>query len=99
MLVGVYARISADRDGTRLGVERQIEDCQGLAATLGWQVHDVYADNDVSAWSGRERPEFRRLCDDLKAGVVGGVVVWHMDRLHRHPRELEDFITLIEASG
>ncbi|HLE39840.1 MAG TPA: recombinase family protein, partial [Acidimicrobiia bacterium] len=75
MLVGVYARISADRDGTRLGVERQIEDCQRLASALGWQVHDVYADNDVSAWSGRVRPEYRRLCEDIKAGGLGGLVV------------------------
>jgi len=62
-------------------------------------VFDIYVDNDISAWSGKARPEYQRLCDDIKAGVVDGLVVWHTDRLHRHPRELEDFITLIEAAG
>lgn len=95
----IYARISSDPDGTRLGVDRQVADCEALAESLGWSVFDVYVDNDISAWSGKARPEYQRLCDDIKAGVVGGLVVWHSDRLHRHPRELEDFITLIEAAG
>jgi len=95
----VYVRISSDPDGTRLGVERQIADCEARAASLGWRVHDVYVDNDVSAWSGRTRPEYERLCEDIKAGTVNALVVWHADRLHRHPRELEEFITLIEAAG
>lgn len=99
MEVAIYARISSDPDGTRLGVDRQLADCQQLAADAGWSVFDIYVDNDISAWSGKARPEYQRLCDDIKAGVVDGLVVWHTDRLHRHPRELEDFITLIEAAG
>jgi len=96
---GIYARISSDPDGTHLGVDRQIEDCQKLAGDLGWTVHDVYEDNDISAWSGKPRPDYRRLCDDIKDGVTDALVVWHTDRLHRSPRELEDFIDLCEAAG
>ena len=70
-----------------------------MAERLGWPVHDVYEDNDTSAWSGRRRPEYERLCADIKAGIIDGLVVWHNDRLHRHPRELEDLISLIEAAG
>ena len=95
----VYARISSDPDGTHLGVDRQVEDCEALAGTLGWPVGEVYVDNDVSAYSGRRRPEYERLCDDIKAGTVDGLLVWHPDRLHRSPRELEDFIDLCENAG
>jgi len=94
----IYARISSDPAGTRLGVERQIEDCEALAASLGWPVVEVYVDNDVSAYSGKRRPEYQRLGEDIKAGVVDGLVVWHPDRLHRSPRELEDFIDLCDAA-
>ena len=66
---------------------------------MGWEVHDTYVDNDMSAWSGKARPEYQRLCEDIKAGTVDGLVVWHADRLHRHPRELEDFMALIDAAG
>ncbi len=36
---------------------------------------------------------------DMRAGVIDGVVVYNLDRLHRQPKELEDFIDLCRASG
>jgi len=95
----IYARISSDPDGTRLGVERQVADCGELAARLGWPVAEVYEDNDISAWSGKRRPEYRRMLEDLKHGTRDGVLVWQLDRLHRHPRELEEFFDLVAAAG
>ena len=74
-------------------------DCRELAERLGWPVAGVYVDDDISAFSGRSRPEYERLCDDIKAGAVDGLVVWHPDRLHRNLRELEDFIDLCDAAG
>jgi site-specific DNA recombinase len=52
----VYARISSDPSDTALGVARQVKDCLALAETKGWQVGEVFSDNDVSATSGRPRP-------------------------------------------
>lgn len=96
---GIYARISSDPDGTRLGVERQITDCEALAARLGWTVADVYVDNDISAWTGSARPEYQRMVDDLKNREISGILTWHPDRLTRHPRELEELIALVEGIG
>src|SRR4051794_32253140 len=78
---------------------RQLQDCERLAAGRGWVVADRYVDDDISAWSGRERPEYERLLDDLRARSVGGVVVWHIDRLQRHPRDLEAFLDLCDGVG
>ncbi len=39
------------------------------------------------------------MCDDIKEGLRDGVIAWHPDRLHRSPKELEDFIVLIEATS
>ena len=96
--VGIYARISSDREGDQLGVRRQIEDCQRLAAERGWVVVDLYVDDDISAWSGKRRPEYERLLVDLRSGRIDGVVVWHLDRLHRQPRELEAFLDICDAA-
>jgi DNA invertase Pin-like site-specific DNA recombinase len=93
---GIYARISSDRDGDQLGVTRQIEDCRREAERRGFVVDDVYVDDDISAWSGKHRPEFERMVDDLRSRQIGAVVVWHLDRLTRHPRELETFIDLCD---
>src|SRR4051812_25865756 len=57
----IYARISSDVDGTRAGVERQLADCHKRAASLGWKVAAEYVDNDISAYSGKPRPDYERM--------------------------------------
>lgn len=95
----VYARISADVEGKSLGVQRQLEDCRKLAAERGWEIGREYVDNDVSAYSGKVRPGYEAMCTDLAAGVRDAVIVYNLDRLHRRPAELEDFVALCEGAG
>ena len=92
----MYARISSDREGDGLGVARQIEDCERLAERKGWRVVERYIDDDVSAWSGKRRPEYARSLADLEAGSINGLLVYDLDRLHRQPSELESFIDLCQ---
>lgn len=93
----IYCRISSDREGAGLGVARQEEDCRQLASSLGWPVATVYQDNDLSAYSGKPRPEYRAMLEAARAGEIDAIVSWHNDRLHREPRELEEFIDVCEA--
>jgi DNA invertase Pin-like site-specific DNA recombinase len=93
----IYARISSDPEGDRLGVTRQREDCEALAARKGWPVGEVYIDDDRSAYSGKPRPEYRRLLDDIRSGSVDALIVYNLDRLHRQPRELEAFLDLCDT--
>jgi DNA invertase Pin-like site-specific DNA recombinase len=95
----VYLRISQDRDGDGLGVERQRGDCLALADRQGWTVGETYVDNDRSAFSGKPRPGYARLLEDIGAGRVDGVIAWHTDRLHRRFRELEPFVDAVESAG
>lgn len=73
---------------------RQIEDCERLAERKGWQIVEQYVDDDVSAWSGKKRPQYARSLDDLEVGTINGLLVYDLDRLHRQPSELEAFIDL-----
>jgi DNA invertase Pin-like site-specific DNA recombinase len=95
----IYSRISSDREGAGLGVERQEADCRALAERLGWTIVAVHSDNDLSAYTGKPRPGYAALLADLRAGAVDAVVVWHTDRLHRSPSELEDYIAVCERGG
>jgi site-specific DNA recombinase len=61
-----YARISSDLEGSGLGVTRQVEDGRRLAATLGWTVVKDYVDNDLSAYSGKVRPAYLRMLEDVR---------------------------------
>jgi len=95
----MYARISEDREGAGLGVERQLSDQCSLFAQLGLCLVGVYADNDLSAFTGKPRPDYLAMVADLDAGRARVVTTWHTDRLHRTPRELESYIDLAERRG
>ncbi|MBQ0969190.1 recombinase family protein [Streptomyces sp. RK23] len=95
--VGIYVRISDDREGGGLGVKRQEDDCRLLAASLGWKVVEVYVDNDVTAADRRKkRKDYLRMLEDVKSGHIDAIVGWHPDRLYRQPVELEDLILIVE---
>lgn len=92
----IYCRISRDRVGAGLGVDRQEQECRQLAERLGWTVITVYRDNDLSAYSGKPRPGYLQMLDAVKSGAVDVVLAWHTDRLHRSPVELETYIATCE---
>lgn len=90
MNVTIYCRISLDRTGEMLGVERQEAECRAYCERRGWTVREVLVDNDISATTGKRRPAFEKL---LKSNPEA-IVVWHTDRLVRLTRELERVIDL-----
>ena len=60
-------------------------------------VAEEYTDNDVSAFTGKRRPRYEDMLEDLRDGLRDGVIVYHQDRLTRRPIELEQFVEVIEA--
>ncbi|WP_299052152.1 recombinase family protein [uncultured Nocardioides sp.] len=97
----VYTRISDDKEGRARGVARQEADCRELAAREGWQVVEVYSDNDLSAAtsSRKRRPDWDRMLDDAEAGRFDVILAYTTSRLTRRPREREDLIELHEEFG
>ena len=86
----IYCRISLDATGLGLGVERQERECRKKCEDNGWEVAGVFVDNDVSAFSGRLRPQFEALL----ASKPEAIVVWHADRLVRRTADLARVIEL-----
>ena len=80
-------------------MDRQKADCRELAKRLGWQVVATFIDNDISAYSGAPRPQYRAMLDAVRSGQVRAVIAWHPDRLHRRIVELEAFIDLLDTRG
>jgi site-specific DNA recombinase len=105
MQAGVYVRISRDlgkherEEGILAGVERQEADARALAESRGWAVAELYQDNDVSAYSGKVRPAWRRMLADLEAGRIQSVIAWANDRLYRRVRDQLDLIEHVADAG
>jgi site-specific DNA recombinase len=66
----LYARISEDSLGLERGVTRQLDDGRALLRSRGWQPAGEYVDNDLSALSGRRRPQYEALMAAVDAGEV-----------------------------
>jgi site-specific DNA recombinase len=96
----IYTRISKDDgEGQGLGVARQEKDCRALADAKGWPVAQVFTDNDVGAYSGKARPSYLRMLDEIEGGEIDAVLIWHLDRLTRRPAELEAFFDVCDKAG
>lgn len=99
-----YTRMSLDKSGEALGVQRQLEACRALAAQLGWTIavdlgnrgDGWFDDNDVSAMSGKTRQGFEDLLDTMKHGEIDGLICWQPDRLYR---KLADLARLLDVSA
>lgn len=107
----LLVRISEDKAGDSAGIGRQETDARGVAARLGWGVSEVFVENDTSAFKRRRvtlpdgstamrvlRPEFRRLLDQIASGETDGLIAYHLDRVARDPRDLEDLIDVVERA-
>lgn len=97
----IYCRISADREGEGLGVERQEADCRALAEKLGLRVAQVFTDNDISAStrSKKPRPGYDQMIAAAEAGRISAIVAYSNSRLTRRPRELEGLVELHQRTG
>ncbi|MFC4888059.1 recombinase family protein [Streptomyces beijiangensis] len=92
--VAIYVRISKDRKGQELGIQRQEKACRELCERLGWGVYRVYPENDVSAstTSKRKRPAYTEMMRDARDDLIDGIVVYSIDRLTRRITELTNFL-------
>jgi site-specific DNA recombinase len=93
----IYTRISHDKDGAAVGVERQEQACRELAERQDWQVVGVYTDNDISAFNGKTRPDFETMLRSMAAGEFDALVVWHVDRLYRTLKDLSRLIEIAQG--
>lgn len=96
-----YRRISSDREGRELGVDRQDEQLTALAERIGVDVVADYVDNDIGAStrSRKPRPDYKRMLDDARAGRFDVILAATAGRLTRRPREHEDLIDLSVQHG
>ena len=99
MRAGIYMRISRARREL-LDAQRQEPPCRAFSAEQGWQVVDVYIDDNRSAWKqGIRRDAFDRLLADVRAGRIEAIVTWQADRLLRTVEDASAIVTIAKQYG
>lgn len=95
MRAALYLRVSTFDQTT----ENQARELQTAAERLGHEIVEVYSDNGISGFKGRDRrPEFDRLCRDAVRRRFDIIMAWSIDRLGRSLQDLVAFLNEIHAS-
>ncbi len=87
-MYAIYARQSIDRKES-ISIESQIEYC----------IHEIHSDDykiyTDKGYSGKntDRPQFQKMMDDIKNGIITDVVVYKLDRISR---SICDFANMME---
>lgn len=99
----IYCRISRDDKQDGLGVARQEEACRQLVARYGWDVAEVFIDNDRGAseltHKSKVRTEYLRMIEGMKAGAFEFIVAYSQSRLTRRFDEAEERVRLSQETG
>lgn len=95
----IYVRISrAKRE--LLDAQRQQPPCEAFAKAQGWDVVEVYVDDNRSAWKeGIRRDSFERMLSDVRAGKLDAIVSWQADRLLRTVEDASAIVSIAKTYG
>lgn len=100
MNAGLYIRVSTERQVKEgYSVSAQKDNLSRFAKQQGWKIFDIYADEGISGKTIKDRPEVKRLIEDIKQKRVDVVVLYKFDRLTRDSKDTEDIIELIQQFG
>lgn len=86
----LYIRVSTTKQADEgFGLEAQRTELDSYCAAMGWNVcpDHIYVERGVSGKS-TDRPEFQRMMQAAKAGLIGRVVATKLDRIARNLKDL-----------
>lgn len=98
--VGLYIRVSTERQAQEgYSVAAQKQNLINFACQQRWNIFDIYADEGISGKNIQDRPDVKRLINDIKEKKVNAVALYKFDRLTRDMSDTEDIIKLIQQFG
>lgn len=97
---GLYIRVSTERQAQEgYSVAAQKENLRKFAKEQGWNIFNIYADEGISGKNIQDRPDVKRLINDIENKKVDVVVLYKFDRLTRDMSDTESIIKLIQDCG
>lgn len=97
---GLYIRVSTERQALEgYSISAQKNNLTNFANKQGWSIYGIYADEGISGKNIEDRPNVKRLIEDIKAKNIDVVVLYKFDRLTRDMSDTEDIIKLIQQCG
>lgn len=94
----IYCRISETDDKVDK-VEIQEKRCRAFCDKVGYDVVEVFADDGISAFTGKDRPQYQDMLRRLRRGEFDVIVATFQDRLSRQPVEILELLGACREVG
>lgn len=98
--VAAYCRVStdsADQLNSFAAQNRYYTDF--ISGMANWQLVDIYADEGITGTSAKKRPDFQRLLEDCRNGLIDKVLVKSVSRFARNTKECLEVIRELKSLG
>lgn len=94
----IYVRVSTDEQAKHgYSIPAQIERLEAFCKSQAWEiVGEPFIDDGYSA-KDLERPHFKRMMEQIKAGGVDVLLVYRLDRLTRSVSDLYEILNMLET--
>lgn len=89
--VGIWIRVSTEDQAKGESPEHHEKRARCYAEAKGWRVTRVYHLEAVSGKTVWDHPETQRMLEDVRSGLISGLIFSKLARLARNTRELLDF--------
>ena len=94
MKTAIYVRVSTEEQAREgYSISAQLQRLKAFCVSQNWTVEGIYADEGVSA-KDMNRPELKRMLNDIEEGKINCVLVYRLDRL---TRSVFDLYKLLET--
>ncbi len=95
----IYTRVSTEEQAEKgHSLAAQEKACRATCEGRGLPIGHVLCDSGQSA-KNLDRPQVQRLLEMVRAGQIGGIMIWRLDRLTRNLRDLLDLVELISETN
>jgi DNA invertase Pin-like site-specific DNA recombinase len=79
--VAIYVRVSTKDKGQ--DVENQVSQLKRFCSSRGWDIYEIYSDNESGQKGRRERKSFDRMFNAARLGEFDILLFWALDRFSR----------------
>lgn len=100
MRCGIYTRVSTSEQAEedKHSLPTQLKLCKKFMTEKNGTLYDLYSDEGYSG-GNLERPEIKKLLNDIRGGKLDAVIVYRLDRLTRSQEDFHGIINKLLKSN
>lgn len=96
MKTAIYIRVSTEEQANEgYSIPAQKRRLKSFCIAQDWDIADFYVDEGISA-KNMDRPELKRMINDIEAGKIECVLVYRLDRLTRSVFDLYKLLDIFD---